>query len=235
MERLLLVKRRQVWLPTFAGWVMLIALAGSACILTGRLIHPFLAPNDAAPDARLLVVEGWLDKEELDQAVAVFKKGQYQRIVTTGGPIERFSDLSASTNYADLAVSYLKRHGLENVDVTAIPAPASAQDRTFLSAVMLRNWMKGDGVMVNSLDVFSGGTHGRRTQMLYRLAFGPSVSIGILSARVKGYDERHWWRTSTGVKSVLSETIAVAWTACCFYPPAPGSHEELWAVPRQVR
>ncbi len=93
MARLSFVKRQQVWLPTFAGWLMLIALAGSACVLTGRLIHPFLAPNDAAPGARLLVVEGWLDKEELDQAVAVFKKGQYERIVTTGGPIERFSDL----------------------------------------------------------------------------------------------------------------------------------------------
>jgi hypothetical protein len=235
MARLSFAKRRQIWLPTFAGWLMLIALAGAACVLTGSLIHPFLAPNDAAPGARLLVVEGWLDKEELDQAVAVFKKGQYERIVTTGGPIERFSDLSTSTNYADLAANYLKRHGLDNIDVTAIAAPASAQDRTFLSAVRLRNWMKNNGVMGNSLDVFSGGTHGRRTKMLYRLAFGPNVSIGILSARVKGYEERRWWRTSVGVKSVLSETIGVAWTACCFYPPAPDSHEELWAVPRQSR
>jgi hypothetical protein len=235
MRRLSFVKRRQVWLPTFAGWLLLIALVGAACVLAGSMVHPFLAPNDAAPGARLLVVEGWLDKDALDQAVVVFREGQYQSIVTTGGPIERVSESTEGSSYANLAASYLTRHGLENVDIMVVPVPASAQDRTFLSAVELRNRVKMNGLMIDSLDVLSAGAHGRRTQMLYRLAFGPNVVIGILSARVKGYDERRWWRTSAGFKSVLSEMIAFAWTACCFYPPAPDSHEELWAVPRQAR
>lgn len=235
MVRFSLLRRRQVWLPTFAGWLVLTVLAGAASVMAALLIHPLLAPNHPVPGARLLVVEGWLDTKELDQAIAVFRQGEYERIATTGGPIERWAELSASSNYADLAANYLKQHGLEHVDVTAVPAPASAQDRTFLSAVKLRDWTKKQGLAVGALDVFSGGVHARRTHMLYRLAFGPSVNVGILSARPTQYDEEGWWHTSVGAKSVLSEALSVAWTTCCFYPPAPGSHEELWAVPRQRR
>lgn len=232
MAHFSLVRRRHVWLPTFFGWLVLTGFAGTAFILAGLWIHPFLAPNEPVPGARLLVVEGWLGQKELDQAVAVFKQGRYQRLVTTGGPIERWAELSADVNYADLAASYLMKHGLENVTITAVPAPASAQDRTFLGAVKLRDWATKQGLELHSLDVFSGGTHARRSRMLYRMAFGPNVGIGIISARSHQYDQGNWWRTSVGVKSVIGETISVAWTACCFYPPPPGSHEERWALPR---
>jgi hypothetical protein len=230
-----LVRRRLVWVPTLTGWLVLITFAGAISVLAVRLIHPFLAPTAPAPGARLLVIEGWLDMTELDQAIAMVRQGRYERVVTTGGPIERWAELSVSSNYADLAASYLRTHGLENFPVAAITAPASAQDRTFLSAVKLREWVKGQGLAPGALDVFSGGTHGRRTRMLYRMAFGADVDVGVLSARPSQYDEERWWRTSVGVKSVLGETVSVAWTACCFYPPPPGSHEELWAVPRQRR
>jgi hypothetical protein len=199
-------------------------LAGAAIIMAGRQIHPFLAPNDPAPAARLLVVEGWMEMKDMDQAIAAFRKGRYERVVTTGGPIETWLELPGSSNSADLAASYLRKHGLEGVDVTAVSSSASAQERTFLSAVKVRDWTTKQGLAVTTLDVFSGGVHARRSRMLYRMAFGPTVDIGILAARPTQYDEERWWQTSVGVKSVLGETISVAWTACCFHPPPPGLH-----------
>lgn len=199
-------------------------LAGAAIIMAGRQIHPFLAPNDPAPAARLLVVEGWMEMKDMDQAIAAFRKGRYERVVTTGGPIETWLELPGSSNSADLAASYLRKHGLEGVDVTAVSSSASAQERTFLSAVKVRDWATKQGLAVTTLDVFSGGVHARRSRMLYRMAFGPTVDIGILAARPTQYDEERWWQTSVGVKSVLGETISVAWTACCFHPPPPGLH-----------
>ena len=217
------------------GWILLAVLAVIATLVAGHLIHPFLALNQPAPGARLLVVEGWLGTKELDQAVEVARKGKYDRIVTTGGPIERWSELSGSSNYADLARNYLKQHGLEDVDLASVPAPASAQDRTFLSAVKLRQWTQKQGLAVDSLDVFTGGTHARRSRMLYQLAFGQAVAVGVMAARSVQYEQDRWWRSSAGAKTVLGETASLAWTICCFHPPPPGSHEELWAVSRQSR
>lgn len=133
--------------------------------------------------------------------------------------------MSANSTYADLAAGYLRTHGLGDFPVAAVPASASTQDRTYLTAVKLREWLKGQGIAPSALDVFSGGTHARRSRMLYRMAFGPDVDVGVLSARSSQYDEERWWQTSAGAKSVLGEAISVVWTACCFYPSLARSHE----------
>ena len=231
MVHFYLFRRRQVWLPTLLGWLVLLAIIVTACVIAGWNIYALLAPNDPAPRARILVVEGWMAEKELDQAVALFRNGKYERIVTTGGPIEDWVELHGSLTYAELAASYLKKHGLEGTEVTAVSAPASAQDRTFLSAVTVRNWAAKQRLAVEALDVFSAGAHGQRSRMLYRMAFGPNIDVGVLSARQQKYDERHWWRTTAATKSVLEETIGLLWTMCCFHPAPPGSHEEMWGVP----
>lgn len=169
--------------------------------------------------------------DELDQAIAAFRTGKYERVITTGGPIERWLDFRGSLNYADFAASYLKTHGLADIEVTPVSAPASAQDRTFLSAVKVRDWAARQGLVLSAFDVFSSGTHARRSRMLYRMAFGPNVEVGVLSARPGEYDERRWWRTSVGTKSVLEEVISLLWTMCCFFPAPSGSHEEMWGAP----
>lgn len=228
--RLPLFRRREIWLPTLVGWVVMLAIGVASCLLVWYQIHDFLSPNAPVQGAKILVVEGWLPEEALDQAVVAFRKGRYERVVTTGGPFEFWPCLLGKTNYAELAADYLRTHGLEHVDVTAVPAPASLQERTYLSAVKIREWLGKHPPEIAALDVFSGGTHSRRTHMLYRMAFGSKMDVGILSARPSEYDETRWWETSAGAKSVMGEVISLAWTVCCFSPPAKGSHEELWGV-----
>jgi len=50
-------------------------------------IHPFLAVTHRVP-AKVLVVEGWTHVYGVDAAVQEFKSGHYERILTTGGPVE---------------------------------------------------------------------------------------------------------------------------------------------------
>ena len=70
-----LVRRRSIRVPTFLGWLVLVALIGATGFVLGRyFIYSFLAPNEPAPGARLLVVEGWLSPGELNQAIARFQR-----------------------------------------------------------------------------------------------------------------------------------------------------------------
>jgi hypothetical protein len=230
MRRLALVRRRELLVPTIWGWLVLLFMVTATIVLVGRSLHSFLAPNEPV-GARVLVVEGWMDPDGLDQAVAAFRAGGYERVVTTGGPIG-WPELHGYTTYAELAAGYLKRHGLADASVTAVPAPESAQDRTFLSAVMVREWAKRSGHAFDALDVFSSGTHARRSRLFYRLAFGPNVAVGVYAARSSDYDTDAWWQTSTGARDVLDQAIGLLWVKCFFRPPPPGSHEERWAIPR---
>lgn len=232
MMRPTLVRRREIWLPTIWGWFALLLIGAVAIVLVGGRLHSFLAPIEPA-GARVLVVEGWMNPEGLDQAVSAFRAGGYERIVTTGGPIERWPGDYGPATFAEQAADYLKRRGLVDTSVTAVTAPASAQDRTFLSAVMVREWAERSGLAFDAFDVFSSGTHARRSRLLYRLAFGPDIKVGVLAARSSDYDANTWWRTSAGARDVLDQAIGLLWVKCFFWPPPPGSHEERWAVPRR--
>jgi hypothetical protein len=81
-------KRREVLLPTPRTWVLVVALTLSLGFVAVHKVHGFLAQRHPAPGARLLVVEGWLWEDALDEAIDVYRAGGYSLLVTTGGPIE---------------------------------------------------------------------------------------------------------------------------------------------------
>ena len=118
-------------------------------------------------------------------------------------------------------------HGLVAEKLVSIPTPASAQNRTYLSAVMVRDWFSQQGIKVNELDVFTQGVHARRTRFLYELAL-PASSIGIYANEPEGYQLPTWWKNSQGAKTVLTEIIGFIWTVYFFEPGAVGSHQERW-------
>jgi hypothetical protein len=214
-----------------------LAAVGAGVLALAFAANAWLAPNEPVQGAdgsgaRILIVEGWLDEPDLDQAIAAFQRGHYERIVTTGAPITSWSAWHPWHNFAERAAIYLKAHGLAQVRIDAVAAPESAQDRTFLSAVVVRDWAKRSGVALGTVDLFSAGVHARRSRRLFQMAFGPGVTVGVLASVPRDFDAQHWWRSSIGTKSVMGETLSLAWTTCCFWPPAPGSHEERWAVPK---
>jgi hypothetical protein len=216
--------------PTAAGALLFAALFAACALGSGRAAYPLLAP-DAAAGAGVLVVEGWAGGASFDAAAQRFARGGYASVVTAGGPIELDSPLAGERTWAEYAASALLARGVPAASVHAVPAPASAQDRTFLSAVMVREWLAAQGEPVESLDVITDGPHGRRSWILYRLAFGDAARVGIVSVAPTHWDGTRWWRSSEGARAVLSEAIGVAWTLCCFDPGARGSHEEKWATP----
>jgi hypothetical protein len=222
-----LYRKTQIWLPTIWGWLFLLSFFFALCVLGARNIYIFLAPNEPV-GAHTLVVEGWLAPKELDQAILTFKAGNYSRVVTTGGPTEwpetRYG------NYAVMAANYLAQHGVPRDLILVVPAPPSAQERTFLSAVMLRKSAQGLGIRLDAIDLYSSGAHARRSRLLFKMALGPEVSVGVLSARPQTYNPDAWWRSSEGVESIVFQSIGLVWVKCFFWPGPQGSRQELWGL-----
>ncbi len=225
-----LFQRRALWVPTLWGWLVLLLVGAGGFFGAAFGIHGFLATTELV-HARLLVVEGWLAPAALEQALATWHDGGYERLATTGGPIDSAPEFCPYPTWAQRAAAWFKQHGVPDAALAAVDAPASRQDRTFLSAVIVREWAKQHDPALASLDVFSSAVHSRRTRLLYRMAFGPAVAVGIVAAHPDNYDARRWWASSIGAEAVLAETLKLAWTKCFFWPGPPGSHDELWAVP----
>jgi hypothetical protein len=230
-------RRRQIWLPTWQGALLLVVVVAASGLIALRHLAGYLATSDpsTARDGRgasTLIVEGWLDEGGLDAAIALIDRGRYARVIASGGPIDGWREGQSWPTYAERAADYLRRHGVTSIPVVAVAAPESAQDRTFLSAVVVRDWLRSQGVTNEAVDLFSGGVHARRSRLVFQMAFGPEVAVGVLAAPPRRYALDRWWTTSEGVKAVLDETIGLAWTACCFVPPARDSHDERSPAPR---
>jgi len=195
-------------------------------LVCARNIANYLAvtqPNHA----RYLVVEGWQDEYSLKQALELFQTSDYELLFTTGGPDLRQIDPMYKT-YAEKSAAFFVSQGLAQQKLIIIPSPASAQDRTFLSAVFVRKWFEKHHISTPSIDIFSQGVHARRTQKLYKMAFQSNDDIGIYASKPVAYSLSAWWDKSAGAKSVITEIAGMLWITCCFEPGKYGSHQELW-------
>lgn len=228
MSKFALFRKRHIWVPTIWGALLILVLLTINSMLLLRQLAVILAPTDPVSDRTYLVVEGWQNEDSLLAALAIFNAEEYQYMITTGGPNSRFlSPVHAS--YAEQAGAFMLEQGLDAEKLIMIPTPESAQERTYLSAVMVREWLDLKGTELTELNIHTSHVHARRTRSLYQEAF-PNFKIGIYAAIPDSFELHKWWQTSDGAKSVITEVIGNVWVACCFHPGEPGSHYEKWAV-----
>lgn len=224
----LLFCRRSLVLPTLLGWIVILAILVLIVVMLFRNMAVFLTVNEPV-GADYLVIEAWMGKEELDQGLEYFKSNDYSKVLLVGGPISNdFYGIDA--NYAERAATYFLTLGLPEKATAIVRAPYSAQNRTFLNAVMVREWLKQRDIAVTRLDVFSSGVHTRRSRDLYQQAFGEQVEIGIVASQPANFDPAYWWESSATGKFVAVEFANWILTKCCFSPGPPGSHIEKWGI-----
>ena len=228
MKSTLFFKQRVICLPKLWVVAVLLLMATTIILLGFKNSAIYLALNKPN-QGDYLVVEGWQDEQSLKQALAVFHDNTYRYLITTGGPDIRHINPEHKT-YAEQSAYFLLTQGLDATKLMVIPAPASAQDRTFLSAVMVRNALLGQSKSPIYMDIYTQDVHGRRTYTLYKMAFRDTDTIGIYSSDPTNYDLNRWWQTSEGAKSVFTEIVGLFWVKCCFNPGKKGSHLEKWGV-----
>ncbi|EMR12066.1 hypothetical protein MPL1_12396 [Methylophaga lonarensis MPL] len=222
-------RKHSLWLPRWYVVLALSALIVFSLLYTVKHTARWLAVSKPLPEAQLLVVEGWLGELLLLEALEEFRSGHYQKMITTGGPeLSRYRPEYAS--YAEQAAAFLLNQGVDETQITALPAPASAQNRTYLSAVILRNWLDDQAFDSTTINIFTADVHAMRTRRLFEMALAGKHQLGIIAAKPEGFSLSAWWQTSEGAKTVLGEVVGNLWVSCCFKPGEPGSHYEMWAV-----
>ncbi len=221
-------KQHTLWLPRW--WVVVLVLAVLLLLAYGAVRHAasFLAVTKPV-NGKYLIVEGWQDEYSLQQALQTFYQQNYALLITTGGPDTRQRHPEYAT-YAEQSAAFFLERGVARDKIAIVPAPASAQNRTYLSAVMVRKWFAKAQITPVSFDIFTAGVHARRTWTLYQMAFGPEVKIGVYALQPRDFDLSAWWQRSAGAKSVITEWVGLMWVACCFHPGKRGSYQEMWGV-----
>jgi len=218
--------RKERWSLSWRGRL----IVASALLLVGALVlkgvYPFLAITHRV-NANILVVEGWIHEYAIRAAVKEFRSNHYERVFTTGGPVVGtggyINDFYTS---ASVGADLLKKWGLPDERLQMVPSRVMDRDRTYGSAVALRNWFRDHNMVVRSVNVMTEDMHARRTRLLFEEALGKSVTVGIIAVPNPDYDARRWWRYSDGVREVKGESIAYIYARFFFYPSVSSSNKQ---------
>jgi uncharacterized SAM-binding protein YcdF (DUF218 family) len=216
LVQLRLITKKNVRVPTALGWAILALLIAIAFLIILPGIQSFLAvsyPNQS----EVMVVEGWLPDFALEQALREFNQRHCRLMLVTGGPIEQGHMLVSYKNFAELAAAILEHLGLDRHMIREIPAPDARRDRTYASAIALKNWLNHAPVPINAINLVSLGTHARRSRLLFEKALGPGIAVGVIAVPDRRYDPRAWWKSSMGVRSTLDELIAYLYARFLFW------------------
>ncbi len=197
-------------LVSIAIVVMLLVLIGLVMLrLTLFDLHPFLAKN-APIVTDVLVVEGWLPDYAIEAAMAEFKLSEYKVLITVGAPMPRGAYLSEYKTFAELAAATLLALGFDPAQLQVVPTASVLEGRTHNAAMALKQHFIDSCELssIASMNVFTLGPHGRRTQRVFSQVFPTPTQVGIISTEILAYDQSSWWRSSEGVRTMMGEAMA---------------------------
>lgn len=216
-----LLIRKQCWGLSWRGRLVVVLLGCSTAVLLLLNAEPFLAETHRV-NSNILVVEGWIHEYAIRGAVEEFRRGSYQRVFTTGGPVtgsgHYVNDYQTS---ASVGADILVNRGVPPEVVQMVPSRVMDRDRTYGSAVALREWFRERNMAVQSLNVVTENAHGRRSRLLFEKALGKNVAVGIIAVPNPDYDKGRWWWYSEGVRDVGSEALAYLYARLFFHPSEP--------------
>jgi hypothetical protein len=205
-----LVRKKEVWIPTWNGLILIFLLIGAVSYGLFAHLYPFLAQNHPQQSAEMIIIEGWMADAELKEAAKAVRPGQI--VVTTGGPLLFGQKILNYENYAEMATARLIAMGIPAETIVTIPAPDTQRDRTYVSAQAARQKLEELGLFGKSANLFTIGAHARRSYLLFHHVFGEDYPLGVIAVEPPGYNLKHWYRHSAGFKHVLTELISWLYT-----------------------
>jgi len=212
-----LLTREERWHLSLRGWLLLLCVITGAGWLTLLNAFSFLAINQPV-DSDVLVVEGWMTNWAIQIAAEEFKHGAYKMVCSTGGPVPGSGGYTNDFNtVASVGAERLIGLGIPRELVHTVPSREAARDRTFASAVVLKQWFREQGMDVRAINVMTETTHARRTLLLFQAAMGPEIKVGVIALMNPDFNPDKWWQYSEGVRDVIGESLAYLYAKVFFW------------------
>lgn len=190
------------------------------------LLPWFLSPVKPVLNADLLIVEGFVHDNIIDSAIRMYDEDGYRQIITSGPVMDLGAMLTNYTSTAEVAEATFLKKGFPKDKITAVFAPYSLRQRTYRSALAVRYFVDSLKTKPTGINILTQGAHGRRSYFLFRKAFkGSGIPIGVISLDGLRYDEKKWWNTSKGARTVMSEFMGWFYEVLFFSPIESSKHK----------
>ncbi len=210
--------RQYRWGLSRSAKFLLFIVVLTLAVVTFLNVYPFLAVTQRV-DTDVLVVEGWVHPYAIRVSAEELQNHSYQRAFTTGGPVVGNGGyINDYQTAASVGADLLKKAGVPAELVQMVPSHVMGRDRTYSSAIALKDWLREHDMQVRSLNIVTEAAHARRTRLLFEKALGSNVAVGVIAVPSPDFDARHWWLYSEGVEEVVTEGVAYLYAKFFFLP-----------------
>jgi hypothetical protein len=209
-------KKKEIWFPTWKAWLLFLILLIGLLYSALHFTEPFLSPNHPV-GAPVLVIEGWLPEDGIRRAIQLDEQKPYALVITAGQEIAKGMDISHYGNYAELGAVRLVALGFKGTNIVKVPTPKTRKDRTYHTALAVHSYLLTNA-NYRAIDLLSESVHSRRSWLLYSKACAPEIKVGIIANHSPDFDSMNWWKSSNGVRTVMSEAISYIYANLVFYP-----------------
>ena len=217
MARFALIRKKERWSTTWLGKAMILFILILMVFIFVKTIHSFLSKNNPIA-TEILVVEGFIPDYAIEACMQVFQNGNYKTLIITGKKRLKGAHLDIYENDGEFSAATLEKLGFDRSKITIVAIDQDIQrDRTYTTAVALRNWMLEHHSM-SSFNLATLDSHARRSQLLFQKAFKDQNQIGIIALENQSYDPDRWWQSSNGFREVTKECIAWVYARFFFNP-----------------
>jgi len=199
---------------TLTGWILIMFLFSVLFFIWMVTIHGFLAVNRPVK-THILVIEGYVPDSVLDSIAGL--KQDASLLICAGLPLEKGILCPGYSNFAYYNADVLMAKGADSLRVVSAPAEKTHTDRTYTTALAVKEKLKTMGYASGKINIVCVGTHARRSRLLYRKAFKSEWEVGVISVPDTLY-RGSWWRSSEGARAVVYEMFAYLYCAIFFHP-----------------
>lgn len=212
------VREKEKWVTTWFGKLLKMIFLLLVVFISIIRIHPFLAQQKPV-QAKIMVVEGFIPDYALEESIKIFQDGGYELMIITGKKRLKGWKLDPYENDGLYSAATLVRMGFDDSKIKVIALENDVKkDRTYASAKAVRKWFDKSGKNYKKLDLVSISCHARRSRILFDMAFGEEADIGIIAIENVTYNPKRWWKSSSGFREVIEETIAWIYARFFSYP-----------------
>jgi hypothetical protein len=203
------------WHLTWRGRFLAIGLILAGMFSAKLWLFSFLTPSEFV-SSKLLIFEGWSPTFTAGQVVEIFRSHNFEKVLVVRSITDATNAYESGRFNGEYMRNLLVQDGIPADRVTIIFPLVAKKDRTYHSALAAKEWMEKHNIPTDAIDVTTIGPHSRRSRLLYEKAFGSGTKVGILPLTDTQYDPDHWWRTSEGVRDIISESIAYVYARTLF-------------------
>ncbi len=212
-----LVKKKECTVLTWPAKLLVLTISFLILYLLFTQMSTYLSKNKPQ-NGDYLVLDGEMPDYSIEKAIKIYYEFGYKTIITTGGKLPAGHYISGKTTMAELTYATFLELGFDTTKIVVIPGGNVVKDRTYTSGLSLKKWFFEHNITSAKVDVLAIGSHARRSQNLFQKALGDNFEVGIISIEDINYDNKKWWKTSIGVRTVMSEVIAYFYVKLFFYP-----------------